>query len=225
MSFADLSSLDDSQKHLAYAGADTDTDTNVDFYANTCNYDNTHGYIDSENECNVSLTAQSKSNDDESKAAKSYTKAESITDIPGGNGFDLILCNPPYSSEREKSRLSLSHRTHEPSLAIFSPDGPLSSYRTIAQAFNCCFDDTTEKQSPSLSPSLSSTSTPISSPTFQSSSSIFRPGSHLVLEIGHGQEKDVLSVFQSVKHLRYERSCKDHNGLVRCLVFAFVDIL
>ena len=48
--------------------------------------------------------------------------------------FDLILANPPYICEREKSQLRTNVLDHEPGLALFVPDDdPLLFYRAIAR--------------------------------------------------------------------------------------------
>ncbi len=49
-------------------------------------------------------------------------------------GFDLIISNPPYICQKEKSDMEPNVLNHEPHLALFVPDDdPLLFYRTIAQ--------------------------------------------------------------------------------------------
>ena len=48
--------------------------------------------------------------------------------------YDLIVSNPPYICEKEKSAMECNVLDHEPHLALFVPDDdPLLFYRTIAQ--------------------------------------------------------------------------------------------
>ena len=48
--------------------------------------------------------------------------------------FDMILSNPPYVMESEKSAMRVNVLEHEPSLALFVPDDdPLVFYRAIAR--------------------------------------------------------------------------------------------
>jgi HemK-like putative methylase len=119
---------------------------------------------------------------------------ENISDFEEWN-FDIVLCNPPYSSEREKSRLSARYRIHEPSIALFSPGDPLSLYRVISSSLFAIRDCNISVMS----------------------------DSRLFLEVGNGQEKSVRKIFDT--HLdgsessHYVCSCIDRNNLVRCLVF------
>lgn len=51
-----------------------------------------------------------------------------------GDLFDIIVSNPPYVCESEKSQMRPNVLEHEPHLALFVPDeDPLIFYRTIAQ--------------------------------------------------------------------------------------------
>lgn len=48
--------------------------------------------------------------------------------------FDLVLCNPPYVMESEKSAMRTNVLNYEPGLALFVPDAdPLVFYRAVAQ--------------------------------------------------------------------------------------------
>lgn len=48
--------------------------------------------------------------------------------------FDIIVSNPPYVCDSEKSQMRANVLYHEPHLALFVPDNdPLKFYRTIAQ--------------------------------------------------------------------------------------------
>ena len=48
--------------------------------------------------------------------------------------FDLIVSNPPYVCDSERSEMSLNVLDHEPALALFVPDDdPLRFYRAIGQ--------------------------------------------------------------------------------------------
>lgn len=55
------------------------------------------------------------------------------TILPFGK-FDIIVSNPPYVCESEKSQMRTNVLEHEPHLALFVPDNdPLKFYRAIAQ--------------------------------------------------------------------------------------------
>ena len=47
--------------------------------------------------------------------------------------FDLIVSNPPYISEAERSALAPEVRDHEPDLALFAGDDGLDAYRVLAK--------------------------------------------------------------------------------------------
>lgn len=50
----------------------------------------------------------------------------------GGIGFDVIISNPPYVRECERPLMRRNVLEHEPSMALFVPDGdPLKFYRAI----------------------------------------------------------------------------------------------
>lgn len=52
---------------------------------------------------------------------------------PGVNKFDVIVSNPPYIMQKEKTGMSANVLCHEPHLALFVPDDdPLLFYRAIA---------------------------------------------------------------------------------------------
>lgn len=52
----------------------------------------------------------------------------------GVDNFDVIVSNPPYIMDKEKSEMSANVLDHEPHLALFVPDDdPLLFYRAIAR--------------------------------------------------------------------------------------------
>ena len=69
-------------------------------------------------------------------AAPQFVKADVLdTEQAFDHGqFDLIVSNPPYVMDSERSRMRPNVLEHEPSLALFVPDGdPLLYYRAIAR--------------------------------------------------------------------------------------------
>ena len=53
---------------------------------------------------------------------------------PSEYGFNIIVSNPPYIMEKEKTEMEANVLNHEPHLALFvSNDDPLLFYRTIAR--------------------------------------------------------------------------------------------
>ena len=64
-----------------------------------------------------------------------FLEADVLGDLSelGGGKFDIIVSNPPYVMEREKSEMRSNVLDYEPSLALFVPDDdPLIFYRAIA---------------------------------------------------------------------------------------------
>lgn len=54
--------------------------------------------------------------------------------VPSSPSLDIIVSNPPYIAEREKSEMDSRVLDHEPSRALFVPDDdPLLFYRAIAR--------------------------------------------------------------------------------------------
>ena len=67
-----------------------------------------------------------------------FCKADVLADVPSGEafsrGFDMILSNPPYVMNKEKSLMRANVLDHEPHLALFvSDDDPLIFYRATAR--------------------------------------------------------------------------------------------
>ena len=59
---------------------------------------------------------------------------QKIEQACGEGEFNLIISNPPYVCECEKSQMRENVLAHEPSIALFVPDNdPLKFYRAIAQ--------------------------------------------------------------------------------------------
>lgn len=87
--------------------------------------------------CDVSEEAlwQAKRNASHNRTAIRFVYAD-VTDkdftdyFP--NNFDLILSNPPYIPDREADTLEPEVRDHEPDLALFSGEDPLTFYHLIA---------------------------------------------------------------------------------------------
>lgn len=70
--------------------------------------------------------------------APQFIKADVLADVPSDEafrqGFDMILSNPPYVMDSEKSLMRKNVLDHEPHLALFvSDDDPLLFYRAVAQ--------------------------------------------------------------------------------------------
>ncbi|MXY07048.1 MAG: peptide chain release factor N(5)-glutamine methyltransferase [Rhodothermaceae bacterium] len=49
-----------------------------------------------------------------------------------GSGYDLVIANPPYIPDSERSQLPRMVRDYEPGIALFSGKDPLEFYRAIA---------------------------------------------------------------------------------------------
>ena len=63
-----------------------------------------------------------------------HVKTFPETSLPIDNQFDIIVSNPPYVCESEKSEMRANVLDHEPSSALFVPDSdPLVFYRKILE--------------------------------------------------------------------------------------------
>ncbi len=63
-----------------------------------------------------------------------FETVDILGDQPAGEQFDIIVSNPPYIKENEKSAMHSNVLDWEPHTALFVPDNdPLLFYRTIAQ--------------------------------------------------------------------------------------------
>mmetsp|Transcript_55028 Transcript_55028/g.96314 ORF Transcript_55028/g.96314 Transcript_55028/m.96314 type:complete len:726 (-) Transcript_55028:105-2282(-) len=145
---------------------------------------------------------------------------------PRRQSFDIILCNPPYSSVKDKGRLSAASRNHEPAVALFAPrhtrveteggteDGTMGAYYMIARSLGAMHQhDNSLRQVPPSGTSVTNS---------EERSSFISLGAHLILEMGHGQESDVKRIITSgALGWVYVHSVKDHKGLVRCVVFKY----
>lgn len=106
--------------------------------------------------------------------------------------FDIVVCNPPYSSQTEHHRLSTRRKVHEPSLALFAPTDPLGCYRTIAASIRRCLSNPCR---------------------------IFHDGCFFIFEVGHGQHLQVIDIMSDVPDLVYVNSCIDHKSIIRSVTF------
>lgn len=64
-------------------------------------------------------------------------RADALNDLAERfpEAFDVIVSNPPYVPERDRTAMHANVRDHEPALALFVPDeDPLCFYRAIARA-------------------------------------------------------------------------------------------
>ena len=63
-----------------------------------------------------------------------FAQVDILTHQPAQETFDIIVSNPPYIKEEEKSGMAANVLNWEPHTALFVPDNdPLLFYRTIAQ--------------------------------------------------------------------------------------------
>ena len=59
-----------------------------------------------------------------------------MSEFRGQNGFDVVVSNPPYVCEHEKSSMNPNVLNFEPATALFVPDNdPLRFYRRITEVF------------------------------------------------------------------------------------------
>ena len=63
----------------------------------------------------------------------SFQRVDILTEKPSDDPFDVIVSNPPYIMECEKSEMDHNVLDHEPNMALFVPDqNPLLFYNRIA---------------------------------------------------------------------------------------------
>jgi methylase of polypeptide subunit release factors len=154
--------------------------------------------------------------------------------------YDVVLCNPPYSSKRDTTRLSVACREHEPSLALFSPDGPLSAYRTLAASLTACEAKrmhviAVESSGIPLGPGTETetgiplgpgTGIPLGPGTgiplgHGAGPGIFNINAHLFLEVGHGQALPVQKIFNKLQFMTFIGVARDHKDIDRCLMYRY----
>jgi release factor glutamine methyltransferase len=72
-------------------------------------------------------------NAEKNGADVSFRQQDVLMAVPGDARYEVIVSNPPYIAEQEKSGMDANVLEWEPSLALFvSDDDPLVFYRTIA---------------------------------------------------------------------------------------------
>lgn len=72
-------------------------------------------------------------NADHNQAFVHFVEFDILSDAWEGDPFDIIVSNPPYVRELEKSQMKLNVLDYEPHLALFVPDeNPLLFYEKIA---------------------------------------------------------------------------------------------
>ena len=159
--------------------------------------------------------------------------------------YNIILCNPPYSSKRDRSRLSIACREHEPSLALYAPEGPLGSYRVLAVSMkeaeekyennrnyqknqyeikvvsemNAVHTDGRDNNEGDQSGSGSGDSVDADVSTVYG---LFAQDAFLFLEVGHGLHTSVIKIFSTLPFLVFIKCLKDEKDIDRCLVFRYV---
>jgi release factor glutamine methyltransferase len=71
--------------------------------------------------------------------APEFIKTDVLGPCPFEEQFDIIVSNPPYVMDKEKSLMRSNVLDHEPHLALFvSDDDPLMFYRAIARWSQIC---------------------------------------------------------------------------------------
>lgn len=75
-----------------------------------------------------------KSNNELNNTEVLFQERDILTFTPKDEKFDIIVSNPPYIKEKEKTTMESNVLDWEPALALFVPDNdPLLFYRTIAE--------------------------------------------------------------------------------------------
>ncbi len=68
------------------------------------------------------------------KSKVGFLKCDILNEMPNVPKLDILVSNPPYVPEREKSEMHRNVRDFEPELALFVPDqDPLLFYRVIGE--------------------------------------------------------------------------------------------
>lgn len=67
------------------------------------------------------------------KADITFERCDILNDTPSAENFDIVVSNPPYICESERTSMADNVLLHEPHTALFVPDNdPLLFYRRIA---------------------------------------------------------------------------------------------
>ena len=132
----------------------------------------------------------------------SSSAEESLT-----TSIDVILCNPPYSSIGEVHRLSMPVVEHEPQVALYCSDGQSTgNYHILSKLLLRVVEEGTRI-------------------TLCKRYSISNEN-RCIFEIGHGQADEVKRIFLKKKveeeegRFRLVSSLRDHNDILRCLVYS-----
>jgi release factor glutamine methyltransferase len=68
------------------------------------------------------------------KAKVNFEQCDILTATPKPDAFDIIVSNPPYVCDNERSAMSRNVLDYEPATALFVPDDdPLKFYKAIAR--------------------------------------------------------------------------------------------
>lgn len=150
-------------------------------------------------------------------------------DGPSNGSFNIIICNPPYATPHS-DRLPASRIIHEPSLALF---GLYHSTSVIGNVENV--NDTSSDigvgigneyvsyviLAQQIASVISEDRLLRCSGQIQHNQYFFADDAHLVIEIGAGQCKSVVSIFErhAGEFLNLVGVDRDFRGIYRCLIF------
>ena len=71
---------------------------------------------------------------DRNATAPEFVKCDVLSDFSFGEGYDIVVSNPPYIMESQKKNMRSNVLDYEPALALFVADSdPLVFYRAIAE--------------------------------------------------------------------------------------------
>jgi methylase of polypeptide subunit release factors/23S rRNA-/tRNA-specific pseudouridylate synthase len=137
--------------------------------------------------------------------------------------FDIVLCNPPYSSLKE-DRVSHSRRLHEPAIALFADAAasPLIHSNDPAQHLPQLpvFHSLSSHESLIAFRGISSSLRQLlASPALPSGRPLLGPDCAMLIEFGNGQLDDVAKIFSGdLSALAPVTGIfSDHDGFPRCL--------
>ena len=203
-----------------------------------CPFDNTHNVVDMLNQSGSGVAEV----DDVHKFTKHADPASNIninTNIPQHfDGFDIILCNPPYSTKHDKSRISMCKLEMEPECALLTTNIH-DAYKDLVYTFNSCVvNNNNNKPSYNNHDNNSSCANGSTSGVHVAGDDyIIQPGEHekyekygkcrglmhrgtiIIIEIGAGQHEGVQNLFKTVNKLSFIRYIVDYNDIIRGLMY------
>ncbi len=83
--------------------------------------------------CDMSIKALKVAKKNSKDIKVEIVKTDMFQDLKKNKKFDIILCNPPYISQKEYNKLSTSVKNYDPKLALVGGEDGLKFYKILAR--------------------------------------------------------------------------------------------